>query len=163
MSINSKAMSEKLYYVTDMFISKDRSMVMPRSTPYRETDLPKDIFDHPQYIQEVVAIESKIEDDSMVKTINLTEGQELFEKSVKEITIKPQNILVTPIQVATNQSELVNINTATVDELVAVKGIGLSTANRIVESRPITSKEQLGELLNSRLNPDKLPFSYEEA
>lgn len=43
----------------------------------------------------------------------------------------------------TTSSKLVNINTAAIDQLIELPGIGESTAKSIIENRPYTSIEEL--------------------
>lgn len=51
---------------------------------------------------------------------------------------------------ATAQTGLVNINTATLDELMAVPGIGPKTANRILERRVTEPFKSVKELMKIR-------------
>ena len=61
-------------------------------------------------------------------------------------TMSPSPKLETPSKKKStpqSQSQPVNINTATVKDLVKVKGIGASTAQKIVAERPFTSLDEL--------------------
>lgn len=99
----------------------------------------------------------------VVKNLNLavklTDGVKIYIPKIGE-EVKASNISTTGgMGAISEQSGLININTASVSELDTLKGIGPVTAQKIIDNRPYSSIE---DLLNKKVVGQKVFEGIEE-
>lgn len=92
--------------------------------------------------------DSDVDSESIAKNINLAEvvkdEQHIFIPSINEANAKVSS--QSPVVNENQNANLININTATLDELDTLVGIGPATAEKIIENRPYTSIEDLKDV-----------------
>ena len=79
----------------------------------------------------------------LLSLLRLTLGVGLFGIVLLTIPLLPIPVIDSSVASATEQVELLDINTATVDQLKALPGIGDTYSEKIIKGRPYSRKDEL--------------------
>ena len=129
--------------------------------PYWEGELPPEIRENSAYTIEYKVNETLVRQEeqlqSLVKEIDLSPMvnsgtaktrtyKPTFSNAVEVEVVEPTKEKIEDASVEEVVQEVpqaVNLNTASVEEIIAVNGIGAKLANKIVDARPFVSMEDL--------------------
>ncbi len=128
-----------------------RAYVCPKSGnvlhrgKYKRFQLPEQVNSNPLYVKDVQLVTTKKE-----------------EETEKQLSHKPSTKLVTKEVHEIREDSLVNINTATEEQLRTLSGIGPMRATQIISKRPFNDLDDLKEKVVARnLDWDKLPVTVQ--
>lgn len=116
---------------------------------YADSQLPKEIINNVLYCLPLESIEvaviPKVEDKSITDL--------RVNKDADTINITSEEIVVTKIPTVevtetVDETQLININTAKLEELIKIQGIGQKTAEKIINHRPYNSLDELSAYVN---------------
>jgi len=138
-------------------VTPDGSVIDPRLTPYHLSEIPIR-YRTEEYITYGVAKEQKVVyGDGELNFIPLKNNG-----LIREVVVKPQTVIrtieeeqpveINPISLPVEESPIVeekkviDINTASFDELTSIQGIGKTMANRVISEREIKPFADCNEL-----------------
>lgn len=137
------------YILLETFVDRSGNLYSARSTPYEEGELPESVTKNPLKVR-------KIEDNQVaVFTSKSTETTIINLNSEAPNLLVPKFLEPNPVII-----DKVDINSASIEEIKSIKGIGDKTASLLFANRPYTDNLDLSRKVKPPLGKTWADFNF---
>jgi hypothetical protein len=138
------------YILLETFVDRQGNLYNARSTPYEEGELPDSVTKNPLKVRKILDTQVAVYTSKSIETniINLN-------TSDTPNVLVPKFLDPNPVIV-----DKVNINTASLEDIKNIKGIGEKTASLIIAERPFTDNTDLSTKVKPPLGKNWAEFNF---